>query len=111
MSRTKRCPTVLLAHHLEPAHHYCQICGKAAWVVYHTKCTLTRLDGVYRLTLTICRCSNAQCPQFHQPSPPEEEGAWALPHGEFGLDIIALVGNLRYVHLFIIEVSRRFTRN
>src|SRR5256884_227929 len=27
---------------------------------------------------------------------PEEEGGWALPHGEFGLDVIALVGVLRY---------------
>lgn len=27
---------------------------------------------------------------------PEEEGRWALPHGEFGLDVIALVGTLRY---------------
>ncbi len=27
---------------------------------------------------------------------PEEEGGWALPHGEFGLDVIALVGALRY---------------
>ena len=27
---------------------------------------------------------------------PEAEGRWALPHGEFGLDVIALVGTLRY---------------
>lgn len=27
---------------------------------------------------------------------PEEEGIWALPHGEFGLDVIALIGMLRY---------------
>src|SRR3989442_9508844 len=26
----------------------------------------------------------------------EEEGAWALPHGEFGLDIITVIGQLRY---------------
>lgn len=97
MSRTKSCLTVLLAHHLEPAHHHCPICGKATWVAYQTKRTLTRLERVYRLTLTIRRCHNTQCPQFHQPCRPEEEGAWALPHGEFGLDIIALVGNLRYV--------------
>jgi hypothetical protein len=24
------------------------------------------------------------------------EGSWALPHGEFGLDVIALVGTLRF---------------
>jgi len=27
---------------------------------------------------------------------PEEEGRWALPHGEFGLDLIALVGTWRF---------------
>jgi len=27
---------------------------------------------------------------------PEEEGIWALPQAEFGLEIIALVGALRY---------------
>jgi hypothetical protein len=27
---------------------------------------------------------------------PEEAGAWALPHAEFGLDVLALVGYLRY---------------
>ena len=26
----------------------------------------------------------------------QEEGLWALPHGEFGLDSIALIGTLRY---------------
>ena len=30
------------------------------------------------------------------PTCPEEAGAWALPQGEFGLDVIALVGRLRY---------------
>jgi hypothetical protein len=35
MSRSKGCPTELQAHHLEPAHRHCSICGKAAWVAYH----------------------------------------------------------------------------
>ncbi|GAC1396996.1 MAG: hypothetical protein NVSMB49_02120 [Ktedonobacteraceae bacterium] len=35
-----------------------------------------------------------QCiePRFHQCYRPEEEGCWALPNGEFGLDVIALIG-------------------
>jgi hypothetical protein len=44
----------------------------------------------------VYRCRNQTCPRYHQPTRPEEEGAWALPHGEFGLDVIALVGMLRY---------------
>ena len=33
---------------------------------------------------------------YHRPYGPEEAGAWALPQGEFGLDVIALIGQLRY---------------
>jgi hypothetical protein len=33
---------------------------------------------------------------YHLPYRSEEEGAWALPHGEFGLDIITVIGQLRY---------------
>jgi len=62
----------------------------------HSHRTVTTLGGVYRLTLKVYRCWNPACPRFHQVYRPEEEGAWALPHGEFGLDVIALVGTLRY---------------
>jgi hypothetical protein len=38
---------------------------------------------------------------------PEEEGRWALPHGEFGLDVIALVGTLRYIsHQSVPEIHQ-----
>ena len=42
------------------------------------------------------RCVAPACPQYHRPYRPEEELGWALPHGEFGLDVIALVGALRF---------------
>jgi hypothetical protein len=48
-----------------------------------------------RLTLTVYRCRNTACLRLHQPTRPEEEGGWALPHGEYGLDVSALVGTLR----------------
>jgi hypothetical protein len=35
------------------------------------------------------------CPQYHRAYVPEEAGAWALPQGEFGLDVIAYIGQLR----------------
>jgi len=66
------------------------------WVAYHTQRTITTLQGIYHLTLCVRRCRNQQCPRYHCPYRPEEEGRWALPHGEFGLDVIALVGMLRY---------------
>src|SRR5207244_3364213 len=36
------------------------------------------------------------CPRFHKHYRPEEEGRWALPHGEFGLEVIALIGQWRF---------------
>jgi hypothetical protein len=64
--------------------------------MYLTHRTVTTLTGVHRLTLRLRRCVNPACSRFHRPYRPEEEGAWALPHGEFGLDVIALAGSLRF---------------
>lgn len=44
----------------------------------------------------IRQCIQPDCPNYHKRLRPEEEGRWALPHGEFGLDIIALIGMLRF---------------
>jgi len=39
---------------------------------------------------------------------PEEEGWWALPHGEFGLDVIALIGAWRFTeHRSVPEMHQR----
>jgi hypothetical protein len=77
------------------------------WVAYHTQRTITTLQGIYRLTLNVRRCRNQQCSQYHCPYRPEEEGRWALPHGEFGLDVIALIGTLRYTsHRSIPEIHQ-----
>src|SRR6516162_1534140 len=40
--------------------------------------------------------ANRACPQFRRPYRPEAEGRLALPKHEFGLDVIACVGTLRY---------------
>jgi hypothetical protein len=66
------------------------------WYLYQTQRTVTTLEDVCRLSLTVLRCPNPECPRYHLPYRPEEEGAWALPHGEFGLDVIAFIGSLRY---------------
>ncbi|MGH2371598.1 MAG: ISNCY family transposase, partial [Chloroflexota bacterium] len=65
------------------------------WVAYHSRRTVTTLDAVCRLVLCVRRCVEPACPRYHRAYRPEAEGAWALPHGEFGLDVIALVGALR----------------
>ena len=93
--RTKR-PPITRTVRLTPARRQCSVCNGSLWNVYDTQRTVTTLEDVCRLTLTVVRCHNAACPRYHLPYRPEEEGAWALPHHEFGLDVIALIGSLRY---------------
>ncbi len=66
------------------------------WVAYHAQRTLMTFRGLVHLRLVVRRCRNAECALYHVPYRPEAEGAWALPHGEFGLDIITVIGQLRY---------------
>jgi hypothetical protein len=62
------------------------------WVANHGHRTVMMLSGLWKLTLVIRHCIDPTCPRFHQRYRPEEEGHWALPHGEFGLEVIALIG-------------------
>ncbi len=92
---------------LVPQRMRCIACGQVMWVAYHTQRTITTLQGICRLTLCVRRCRNQGCPRYHCPYRPEEEGRWALPHGEFGLDVIALVGSLRYIsHRSVPEIHQ-----
>jgi hypothetical protein len=56
------------------------------------------LQGRFCLSLIVRRCHQEACPRYHHPYRPEEEGRWALPYGEYDLDVFALVGMLRYRH-------------
>ncbi len=78
-----------------PLREQCYLCGERLWVAYHHHRTVVRLDGLWRLTLRVRQCVQATCPAYHRAGAPEEAGAWALPHGEFGLDVIALIGQVR----------------
>ena len=81
------------------------------WVDYHTHRMVTTLTGVTHLILKVRRCHDASCVQYHHPYRPEEEGRWALPHGEFGLDVIALMGTLRYqMHQSIPEIHQELCK-
>jgi hypothetical protein len=93
--RTKR-PPVTRQVHLRPERRQCSACGGSVWAAYENERTVTTLDAVCRLTLTIARCHTPACPRFCISYRPEEEGAWSLPHHEFGLDVIARIGSLRY---------------
>jgi hypothetical protein len=73
--------------------------------------TLMTFRGLVQLRLVVRRCRNAECALYHLPYRAEEEGAWALPHGEFGLDIITVIGQLRYgEHRSIPEIHQRLVQ-
>jgi hypothetical protein len=111
MSRTQCRPEPTAHQVLKPIQTHCCVCGGTMWVDYHNARTVVRLDDSYRLTLAIRRCVNRACQLYHHPYRPEEEGAWALPHGEFGLDVIALVGALRYAnHNSVPEIHQELLR-
>jgi hypothetical protein len=93
--RTKR-PPITRTLSLEPVSRTCSSCGGTLWAGYDASRTITTLHNVTRLTLSVRRCHNPACPRHRKPIRPEEEGAWALPNGEFGLDVIAFIGTLRY---------------
>jgi hypothetical protein len=94
-------------HTLTCLQTHCSCCGRPMAVAYRTQRMVTTLQGSYRLILRVRRCRNPTCEWYHRPHRPEEERKWALPHGEFGLDVIALVGTLRYTsHQSIPEIHQ-----
>src|SRR5258707_9676465 len=80
---------------LSPLREQCSACGQRLWMAYHHHRTVVRLDGLWRLTIRVRHCVNTTCSQKQRAYVPEEAGAWALPQGEFGLDVIAPIGPLR----------------
>jgi hypothetical protein len=95
---------------LTPVLLDCPECRHRSYADYHNYRTISTLDGVFRLTLTIRRCPNPACSRFLRPYRPEAEPHFALPYHEFGLDVMALVGRLRYVeHRSIPEIHRELT--
>lgn len=92
---------------LTPVTLDCPECQHRTHADYNNFRTITTLDGVLRLTLTIRRCPNPDCPRFLRPYRPEAEPHFALPYHEFGLDVMALVGRLRHAeHRSIPEIHR-----
>src|SRR5215469_688247 len=94
--RGSRAAAVAQERVLTPEQAHCSACGQRLWIGLPKPRRVVRLDGVWRLTLRIRRCRNRACTLYHHAYVPEEVGAWVLPQAEFGLDVIALVGQLRY---------------
>ena len=98
------------ALNLVPVILDCPECQHRTQARYTNFRTISTLDGVLHLTLSIRRCHNPDCPRFLRPYRPEAEPHFALPYHEFGLDVMALVGRLRHAeHRSIPEIHRELT--
>jgi hypothetical protein len=96
MAKTAKHLTPSVTHNLTPQRTTCLECGQRLHADYTNRRTRATLAGVTRLNLTIRRCHNEHCPAVGTPCRPEAEGRFALPRHEFGFEVIALVGRLRY---------------
>jgi hypothetical protein len=111
MARTANRPAPNAFRTFVPLTTNCVACaGPLRWD-YDNYRTVTTLDEVIHLTLKIKRCHNRACGQYMRPYRPEEEGRLALPVHEFGLDVIALIGTLRYgQHRTVPEIHQELQR-
>jgi hypothetical protein len=96
MARRTPRPVPTETQTLKPLLRHCPTCGETMWAAYHNYRTITTLKAILGLTLQIRRCLNPACPHRHYPYRPEQEGCLALPKHEFGLDVMAFVGQQRY---------------
>jgi hypothetical protein len=111
MARNQPRPRPTYAHTLTPVLTHCAACGQRLRAAYTNFRTVTTLTAVTRLTLPIRRCPNPDCARYHRPYRPEAEPHFALPHHEFGLDVVAFVGRLRYVeHRSVPEIHQELRR-
>ena len=107
MARRQARPVASKEESVDAVRTACPACGQKMWYGYSNFRTLVTLDGLVRLKLKIRRCRHPECSRHGLPYRPEAEGALALPHHEFGLDVIATIGALRYAeHKSVPEIHQ-----
>ncbi|OWK39842.1 Transposase [Fimbriiglobus ruber] len=105
MVKTAKSGEPTITRHLTPDRTDCPHCGGPMRADYANQRTVHTLAAITRLHLTIRRCHQYGCVARRRPYRPEAEGAIVLPRHEFGLDVIALIGALRYTeHRSIPEI-------
>jgi hypothetical protein len=95
-----------------PSHiQTCPTCEGRLWAANMARRTVATLQGLVRLRLQVRSCRNPECTQYKVCLRPEQEGRFALPQHEFGLDVIALIGALRHAeHRSVPEIHAELTR-
>jgi hypothetical protein len=111
MARKAPRPQPSRTEHLRPWFSHCAACGQRLWADYRNRRTVATLTGLVGLRLDIHRCHHRGCDRYGKPYRPEAEGFYALPQHEFGLDVIAHIGSLRYAeHRSIPEIHQTLCR-
>jgi len=111
MPRRTRRPEATRTEVLECIQQQCPHCGRLMWNAYDNHHTVTQLEAVVHLQLKVRWCVNPACKGYQVPYRPEEEGRWALPNHEFGLDVIAQIGAWRYQeHRTVREIHQRLSQ-
>ena len=96
---------------LPAATRACPACGGPLWAAYKSHRTVATLGGLIRLGVQVRRCRDRACRRHGIPLRSEQEGRFALPQHEFGLDIIALIGTLRHAqHRSVPEIHAELAR-
>src|SRR3954465_9674112 len=89
----------------------CPACGQRTWAANKPRRTVTTLDGLVRLLLQVRSRRNPDCSRRGACLRPEQEGRFALPQHEFGLDVVALIGRLRHAeHRSVPEIHAELAR-
>ena len=81
---------------LYPAQRRCPACGGPLVERYRQSRFIITLSGMLKLNKHVLECQTPECQPHGLRWRPEGEGALALPHYTFGLDVVARVGELRY---------------
>lgn len=67
------------------------------WAIASCLRTVVRMDAVTRLRLQIKSCHNPGCDRYKIRVRPEQEGRIAITRNEFGMEVLALIGELRHL--------------
>src|SRR3954467_13698185 len=95
-----------------PAHtRACPACSGPLWSAATARRSVVTLEGLVQLRLQVRSCRNPGCLRHRVCLRPEQEGHFALPQHEFGLDVVALVGSLRHAeHRSLPEIHAELVR-
>lgn len=96
MARTTAHPAASKQVGMENRRRRCAACRGPARADYRARRNVVTLEGVVALKVQVRVCHREGCTLYRKAVRAEEEGRWVLPEHEFGLDIIALIGTLRY---------------